>query len=496
MLPLALKVLWLVLSVLGTASAWAVLIPFAHAVGAAWAPVLYCLAVTVLQGAFCLGMIWRMDTHRMPHAFCVAQTALMSVSGHVLAGVCASFTAALYLSVHRPQRLQNTPSPLAWRAGYLWLVGVFPAAAFAAYLTVILRLDAVRPSNDMYCDATSPLWPRLLSYAGAPLLLAAPSLVLSSLTGCRIIKMHSQTRRWRYTHASRPSFTRSLPYSSSAAAAFEPADVRLDVKRPASPLPHALPLPHPHIHPHALPLPLTPHPHPAPSSTKASASASESTLHASLSQHTHTHAHTHTPPPPLPPLDLSILPPFSLPLPPSLPPPSPSPASTHASLATTTTATTTATTTSSRRSPSPSPITFAPVPPPLPRPRHGPAGAPSSDPAARYMPAFPDPGAFGAYDAFAVPPGPAGAGAGAAMVDREASALAGLVGVAGARADSDEAREEEAGAKMGDAGDEITLEVLRWARDDDGDDEYQDNDDHGPSAKGASAGRALSLPLS
>ena len=56
------------------------------------------------------GMIWRMDTHRMPHAFCVAQTALMSLSGHVLAGVCASFTAALYLSVHRPQRLQNTPS--------------------------------------------------------------------------------------------------------------------------------------------------------------------------------------------------------------------------------------------------------------------------------------------------------------------------------------------------------------------------------------------------
>ena len=31
------------------------LIPFAHAVGAAWAPVLYCVAVTVLQASFCLG---------------------------------------------------------------------------------------------------------------------------------------------------------------------------------------------------------------------------------------------------------------------------------------------------------------------------------------------------------------------------------------------------------------------------------------------------------
>ena len=45
------------------------------------------------------------------------------------------------------------------------------------------------------------------------------------------------------------------------------------------------------------------------------------------------------------------------------------------------------------------------------------------------------------------------------MVDREASALAGLVGVVGARADSDEAQEAGAGVKVGDVGVDVDVEL-------------------------------------
>ena len=97
------------------------LIPFARAVGAAWAPVLYCLAVTVLQGAFCLGeyffviciataplsvaqgMIYRMDPFSMPRSFCIAQTIIISTGAFIVAGTSMAFSLATYMTVLKPK---------------------------------------------------------------------------------------------------------------------------------------------------------------------------------------------------------------------------------------------------------------------------------------------------------------------------------------------------------------------------------------------------------
>ncbi|TFY77593.1 hypothetical protein EWM64_g6421 [Hericium alpestre] len=159
-------------------------------------------------------MIWKMDPFLMPHAFCVAQAALISLSAYVLTGICACFAIATYLSVFKSQQLtQTSRSTLSWRPSYFFLVVVYPALAFTAHLTVLLKLDAVKPSNDMHCDATDPLWPRMLSYAGVPLIVSIPCFILSTFTAIRVFHAHSHSRRYCYNAEGTPSFTR-LPVRS------------------------------------------------------------------------------------------------------------------------------------------------------------------------------------------------------------------------------------------------------------------------------------------
>lgn len=72
MLSLTLRVLWFTFAILGSSSmfptltpsnfplkgvpaTWLVFIPFASAIGTYWAPVLYCITVTVLELVFSLG---------------------------------------------------------------------------------------------------------------------------------------------------------------------------------------------------------------------------------------------------------------------------------------------------------------------------------------------------------------------------------------------------------------------------------------------------------
>ncbi|TFY50518.1 hypothetical protein EVG20_g11471, partial [Dentipellis fragilis] len=200
----------------GIFASWIILLPFSRAIGVLWAPLLFCGAVTVLEGIFCLGMVWKMDTTRMPHAFCVAQAALIGLSSHILTGICACFTIATYLSVFKAQQLtQSSHSTLSWRPQYILLVVVYPSVAFAAHLAVILKTNSLKPTNDMHCDANDPLWPRLLSYAGLPLLIAIPCFVVSTLTAIRVIKANSQSHRYRYSNDDTPSFTR-LPVRGRA----------------------------------------------------------------------------------------------------------------------------------------------------------------------------------------------------------------------------------------------------------------------------------------
>ncbi|KAI0252862.1 hypothetical protein BJV78DRAFT_1305335 [Lactifluus subvellereus] len=197
MLPLALKVVWLVLALLGVPATWLVFIPFASTIGTYWASVLYCVTVTVLEG-----IIWRMSPSDMPLGFCVAQTVIIALCFHVLTGVCGCFTWASYLTVlsrtvlykHQHRILS---SALLWRRAYYLFVIVFPVLAFTAHLTAVLKTHSVQPMNDLHCDNTSPLWPRLLGYAGAPIVLFTPCFIISILTAVRVLEMRARLRAFR-----------------------------------------------------------------------------------------------------------------------------------------------------------------------------------------------------------------------------------------------------------------------------------------------------------
>jgi hypothetical protein len=105
-------------------------------------------------------------------------------------------------------------SALRWRRAYYFFVIVVPFLAFAAYLVAVLKTDSVHPVSDLHCDNTSPLWyvgcclpgcvshvifirPRLLGYAGAPIVLFTPCFILSIVTAVRILRMHAKIRELR-----------------------------------------------------------------------------------------------------------------------------------------------------------------------------------------------------------------------------------------------------------------------------------------------------------
>ncbi|KAJ7599272.1 hypothetical protein C8J56DRAFT_916277 [Mycena floridula] len=195
MLPFALKVVWFALSLIGLGSCWVVLLAFAATVSTLWGPLMYCIGVTVLQGSFCLGMIWHMDPFRMPKAFCVAQTVLFGFAACFLTGICTSFAFATNHFVRKPKNWDKYQHVLVWRNCYLIPLVVVPLAATGAQLAVILKLDAVGPSDDMHCDVKDPIWARFLGYAGIPFLLSLPSLYFTILTIYRISKINSHIKR-------------------------------------------------------------------------------------------------------------------------------------------------------------------------------------------------------------------------------------------------------------------------------------------------------------
>lgn len=129
-----------------------------------------------------------MNPARMPHGFCVAQVAIMSLSACVLTGVCAALTIATSVFVFNPKpspyvsfsyvfavhHVSSRISPsannpnlqttlrrlLRWRPVYLIFILAYPVAALVAHLTVIIKFDAVNTFSDdnFECDATDPLW--------------------------------------------------------------------------------------------------------------------------------------------------------------------------------------------------------------------------------------------------------------------------------------------------------------------------------------------------
>ncbi|CCM04739.1 uncharacterized protein FIBRA_06928 [Fibroporia radiculosa] len=82
---------------------------------------------------------------------------------------------------------------LKWRTSLLLLVVGFPSAFSIVYIVLAVKLHAIQGTSNMHCDATNPIWVRLFSFAGVPLLLAVPSLILT-LT-CAIILISYRKQR-------------------------------------------------------------------------------------------------------------------------------------------------------------------------------------------------------------------------------------------------------------------------------------------------------------
>ncbi|KAJ3909461.1 hypothetical protein F5879DRAFT_57794 [Lentinula edodes] len=194
MLPYALKIVWFSLSLSGLLSCWAVLSAFAVAVRSHWLALLYCIGCTILQGIFCLGLIWRMDPSLMPRSFCIAQTLLSGLASFMLTGVSATFSMITSLAVLRPGVCSLASSkPFIWHPIYTLTLIVFPLLASVAQITAVLKLDAVQPGDDFACDATDPEWVRFLSYAGVPLVFSIPFSCLGLMALLRMSRIQQRT---------------------------------------------------------------------------------------------------------------------------------------------------------------------------------------------------------------------------------------------------------------------------------------------------------------
>ncbi|KAF8512733.1 hypothetical protein BU17DRAFT_53866, partial [Hysterangium stoloniferum] len=158
--------------------------------GGLWGRILYCLYITWLDGAFCLGMIWHMDPHRMPRRFCIFQTLSFSFASFALTGWAASFTIATSFAVFRPQSFDNARAALTWHIRYIPTLIVFPLLAAGLYTAFVFKLNAIKPvaSDDLHCDVTDPLWVRLLGYGGISPLVSIPFLALSALSAFRLYR--------------------------------------------------------------------------------------------------------------------------------------------------------------------------------------------------------------------------------------------------------------------------------------------------------------------
>ncbi|KAL1943918.1 hypothetical protein VTO73DRAFT_3736 [Trametes versicolor] len=208
MLAFGLKIVWFTLSLTGLLSSIAAIPAFARSLNGFLIPVLYGATNCMVQGLFCLGMIWKMDPFAMPRGYCIVQAALMGVSWSILTAITTCMTIATSLAILRPAG--GTPasptyilSNLRWHPASLFLLIFIPMVALAVYLVLALRFDAIKPEDGLSCDVTLPVWIRLLSYAGVPLLLALPSFLLTCAAAFRF-----------YTHSPRNNRSFIRPHSN------------------------------------------------------------------------------------------------------------------------------------------------------------------------------------------------------------------------------------------------------------------------------------------
>ncbi|KXN85570.1 hypothetical protein AN958_11137 [Leucoagaricus sp. SymC.cos] len=194
MIPFGVKILWFVLSLTGLISSWMVFIPFGSAVGAMWVPAFFCVGNTILQGMFCLGIIWKMNPFLMPRGFCVAQALMIGFGTFVIAGTTGAISIATSLAVLRP-RGYGENVPLKWRNIFLVPVVIFPILASVAHTIVVVKFDSAKPTDDLHCDSSDPEWTRFLSYAGVPFIVSLPCIFISIKSLVVVWKANQEIQR-------------------------------------------------------------------------------------------------------------------------------------------------------------------------------------------------------------------------------------------------------------------------------------------------------------
>ncbi|KAF8190631.1 hypothetical protein K438DRAFT_1831390 [Mycena galopus ATCC 62051] len=199
MLPFGLKLVWFALSLSGLIGCWAVLLPLAWAIQSYWGPIAYAVGITVLEGVFCLGLVWRMNPANIPRGFCLAQVLFTGLATFILIGVLAAITTATTIYIAKPKQWgmqEETAKILPWKFHYLLPMVLFPLLASAVQVTFVVFFDTFEPFDGLNC-VSHPLWLRFIGYAGPPFLITLPCLWLSSLSLVRVIRTHNHIRRAR-----------------------------------------------------------------------------------------------------------------------------------------------------------------------------------------------------------------------------------------------------------------------------------------------------------
>ncbi|TCD68748.1 hypothetical protein EIP91_009894 [Steccherinum ochraceum] len=179
---------------------WVVASVFALATEEIWLSLLHSAANTVLQGIFCIGLIWRMDPFMMPQSFCTTQAILLHTSWACMAGVGAAITILTASRVLHRSSILPRLVPYATLLRLLFGVG-FPCMVLIAQTVAIHELNAARPVDGIACDASFPSWVRVLGYAGATLILAIPSFILSLITAAQVTRSRSTLKfQYQETH--------------------------------------------------------------------------------------------------------------------------------------------------------------------------------------------------------------------------------------------------------------------------------------------------------
>ncbi|KAJ7136781.1 hypothetical protein C8R44DRAFT_767878 [Mycena epipterygia] len=174
MLPFALKIVWFVLCLAGGLSQSRVEVTITLAyVGT--------IATWVVQIA--LGTLW--GHRKSPWVFVInltvyqAQAILIQCSMYGMVASCLVFFVAANFHIQKPKGWGNPERTFTWRPIYILPVAVYPLVSSVLYITLVLKYDAIQPTDDFQCDASHPMWVRLVGHLSPIVILVLPTVCLS-----------------------------------------------------------------------------------------------------------------------------------------------------------------------------------------------------------------------------------------------------------------------------------------------------------------------------